>query len=97
MTHPAPSPDSTIPVVPSVERSRRIGWLLWMEGFIERMFILFCLYALSIGPMYWQWVDAAYAHGSPWVAAFYEPLRMLGEQFPLFGKSLNWYISLWVG
>ncbi|WP_437187099.1 hypothetical protein SH668x_000480 [Planctomicrobium sp. SH668] len=69
---------------------------LWWEAYFERMFILFCIYTLSIGPMYWQYLNARHASGPTLLAAFYEPLRLLGEYFPLFGKSLNWYISLWV-
>jgi len=71
------------------------SWWGWLEGFIERMFIIFCLYALSIGPMYWQWVEARYVDGFRIIAAFYEPLRILGEIFPVLGEWLNWYLTFW--
>lgn len=93
---PASRPPMSAPGI--LQQARRTwSWWTWLEGFIERMFILFCIYALSIGPMYWPWVSARQAHGWYMVAAFYEPLRILGETFPLFGQTLNWYISLWVG
>ncbi|WP_437227139.1 hypothetical protein SH661x_000195 [Planctomicrobium sp. SH661] len=88
---PLPSAQTSPPPTPLLWR-----WGLWLEGFIERMFIMFCVYTLSIGPMYWSWVDAKFAHGPKILAAFYEPLRMLGEAYPLFGKCLNWYVSFWV-
>lgn len=73
------------------------NWWLELEAYVERMFILFSIYSLSIGPMYWHYIDARQGNGNTLLAAFYEPLRLLGELFPLFGKCLNWYVSLWVG
>jgi len=64
--------------------------------YLERMWLLFCFYTLSIGPMYWEWVSGREAKGSLVVAAFYEPLRWLGTTVPLFGEWLNWYVRLWI-
>ncbi|SFI45991.1 hypothetical protein [Planctomicrobium piriforme] len=83
-------------VVRSTLSPRRRRWL-WLEAFIERFFIAFCVYALSIGPMYWHWVAGREVKGSLWIATFYEPLRILGEMVPLFGEWLNWYVRLWIG
>jgi len=95
MTSQTPPPGAPL-VTPPAAVPRR-SWWLSLEGFLERMFILFSLYVLSIGPLYWQWVDAKYASGSTWLAAFYEPLYLLGELWPLFGKCVNWYLTFWVG
>src|SRR5690606_27926696 len=72
---------------------------LWLriEACVERSFILFALYALSIGPLYWQWLQSSQVRGFSWLAAVYEPLLLLGEVFPLFGECLNWYIRLGIG
>ncbi len=71
---------------------------LWLniEAYIERMFILLCIYTLSVGPMYWDWLAGRQAKGNPYIAAFYEPLRIAGELFPPFGEWLNWYIRFWI-
>ncbi len=66
------------------------------SGYVERMFLLFSVYTLSIGPMYWEWVGAREVTQNLWIAAFYEPLRRLGMAFPLFGEWLNWYVRLWI-
>jgi hypothetical protein len=65
-------------------------------AFLERALICFCLYTLSIGPMYWQWLAGRQARGPVLITAFYEPLRLLGELIPAFGEWLNWYIRWWI-
>jgi len=97
MAHPAVSHEQKVPGTTGTPAVPPQSWWGWLEGFVERMFILFCLYALSIGPMYWQWVEARYVNGFSLIAAFYEPLRILSETFPLLGKCLNWYLTFWVG
>lgn len=70
-------------------------WRARLLRFCQRWFILFSLYTLSIGPMFWTWYEAKYLDGSFWVAAFYEPLLILADLIPPFGDWLNWYIELW--
>lgn len=82
------------PRSPSAETRNR--WLE-LEAYIERIFILFSIYTLSIGPLYWHYIDALQGNGNVLLAAFYQPLRILGELIPIFGKCLNWYVALWVG
>ncbi|HWL09715.1 MAG TPA: hypothetical protein VNQ76_14990 [Planctomicrobium sp.] len=82
---------SRSPVVPESVRSNS-----GIMPYIERMWILFCLYTLSIGPMYWHWLSGREVRGSTLIAVFYEPLRILGVWFPLFGEWLNWYVRLWI-
>ena len=66
------------------------------------MTVLFGLYVLSIGPMYWYWYFGKFGNGSLIVAAFYEPLFLMANQddslnlSQAFGEWLNSYISLWV-
>lgn len=56
----------------------------------------FTLYALSIGPMFWYWWDAAYAHGPEWVFVFYGPLALLAEYCPPFRDVINAYVNWWI-
>jgi hypothetical protein len=62
----------------------------------NRVVILMVLYVLSIGPMYWQWVDSMHVQGHPAVARFYYPLLLACEIIPVFGKVVNWYLDFWV-
>ena len=62
----------------------------------NRVVILALLYVLSIGPMYWQWVDSMHVQGHPSVARFYYPLLLVCEIVPVFGKVVNWYLGFWV-
>jgi hypothetical protein len=73
---------------------RRRRWLR-IEAFVESAFIYLMLYALSIGPLYWQWVAAKMGTGPRVLAAFYEPLLWLGRLIPPLGYWLNWYVNLW--
>lgn len=74
---------------------RRSAWRR-LEAFAERMFILWALYVLSIGPMYWQWVNAKYVDGPVLLAAFYEPLWIVSSACPPLGEWINWYVRLWI-
>ena len=60
-----------------------------------RMTLLFGLYVLSIGPMYWRWYSSKFITSSPYVAAFYEPLWILCHRFPLLGDWVDFYVTLW--
>ncbi|MBD3676609.1 MAG: hypothetical protein HUJ26_24115 [Planctomycetaceae bacterium] len=62
----------------------------------NRVLILMMIYVLSIGPMYWQWVDSMYLQGPPAVARFYYPLLVLCDLIPPLGKLVNWYLSFWI-
>lgn len=59
------------------------------------MSLLFGLYVLSIGPLYWRWYSAKFVNGSQYVAAFYEPLWALAHAVPWFGDWLDFYVQLW--
>ena len=62
----------------------------------NRVVIMMVLYVLSIGPMYWQWVESMYLQGNPAVARFYYPLLVLCKLIPPLGHLVNWYLSFWV-
>lgn len=67
-----------------------------VEAVIEQLLILFALYVLSIGPMYWRWFSAKYVNGPALLAAFYEPLWILAGWCPPLGAWINWYVRFWV-
>jgi hypothetical protein len=76
-------------------RPRRVIWRRLL-GTAARMSALLCLYVLSIGPMYWQWVSAKYVDGPPLLAAFYEPLWLVANRYEWLGDLLNWYVRWWI-
>jgi hypothetical protein len=61
-----------------------------------RLAILFTLYVLSIGPLYWRWYGAKVGLDSRAFLVFYGPLETLAKWFPPLGHFLNWYCSLWI-
>jgi hypothetical protein len=67
-----------------------------IRRFVIRLAIIFTLYALSIGPLYWQWYAAKVGLGSPIYLALYRPLELLARSIPPLGHFLNWYVSLWI-
>lgn len=71
------------------------SWTDYLIGMGQRMTLLFLLYVLSIGPMYWRWYSSKFVNGSPYVAAFYEPLWRLTQRFDWFGEWVDFYIRLW--
>jgi hypothetical protein len=79
----------------SPPRKRR-KWLLRLEAFLEKSFLLFCLYVLALGPLYWEWFAGKYLRGSILLAAFYEPLWLLANSVPWLGRIINWYLCLWI-
>ncbi len=85
-------------VSPDVEtKFEEEGSLLeYLIASAEQMVILFGLYVLSIGPMYWTWIAAKHVDGSYYIAAFYEPLWFLAGLVPPLGEWLNWYVCLWI-
>jgi hypothetical protein len=85
------SPTRPAPVARPRRTWRR--WCLYQAGWSA---IYFLLYALSIGPLYWYWWEAAFAGGSEWVFAFYGPLAVLAEFCPPFRDVINAYINWWI-
>ncbi len=61
-----------------------------------RVAILFTLYCLSIGPLYWKWYGAKSGLASPLYLILYRPLERLAELIPPLGHFLNWYIQFWI-
>ncbi|OAI55026.1 hypothetical protein AYO47_02575 [Planctomyces sp. SCGC AG-212-M04] len=61
-----------------------------------RMAILFTLYVLSIGPLYWRWYGAKSGLDSQFFLIFFRPLEVLAKWIPALGHFLNWYVSLWI-
>ncbi len=75
------------------EQDSVLGYLI---ASAEQMVIVFGLYVLSIGPMYWTWIEAKHVDGSHLIAAFYEPLWKLAGWIPPLGEWVNWYVCLWI-
>jgi hypothetical protein len=67
-----------------------------LRRFLLRLAVMFTLYVLSIGPLYWKWYAAKVGLGSPVFILLYRPLETLAELIPPLGHFLNWYISLWI-
>jgi len=57
--------------------------------------VIFVLYTLSIGPMYWRWYESMYLNGPEYIARLYYPLYLMSA-FKPFGEFLNWYVDLWI-
>ncbi len=74
-------------------RARRRGPL---RRFLQSFCLVFTLYVLSIGPLYWKWYGAKSGLASPFFLVLYAPLEQLARQFPPLGHLLNWYVSLWI-
>lgn len=88
--HPQP-PTRPRPVIRPSRTWRR--WCLYQAGWSAFYFLI---YALSIGPLYWYWWEAAFAGGSDWVFVFYGPLAVLSEYCPPFREVINTYINWWI-
>lgn len=72
---------------PRCDRRRTSPRRLWA--------VLLALYVLSIGPMYWVWYEAVFVNGSRWIAAFYQPLRLIAS-LPIVGRLIEDYIYMWI-
>ena len=78
-----------------VEETPEFSFGQYLVASAEQMLIMFGIYVLSIGPMYWTWVRAKHVEGNFFVAAFYEPLWRICEFIPPLREWLNWYVRLW--
>jgi hypothetical protein len=67
-----------------------------LRRMLIRLAVMFTLYVLSIGPLYWKWYAAKVGVGSPMYLILYRPLEMLSAWIPPLGHFLNWYVSLWI-
>ena len=74
---------------------KRSGDWSWSAR-LERAFIAFSFYALSIGPLYWHWYRQRFVEGGGPLALFYEPLFRLANLIPPFGDWMNDYIGWWI-
>ena len=83
-TQGAPSPKTS---PPSTKGSFRRAIIRRVKIFT----VLFVLYVLSIGPMFWTWYESKYLNANPWVALFYEPLLFL-TAIPFINAYINWWI-----
>ena len=59
------------------------------------LLVLFALYVLSAGPMYWVVYEAYFLEGDPFVGQLYLPLVWASEIGPI-GRFLEWYVGLWI-
>ena len=69
--------------------------LRYLRGLLLRLPVYLLIYVLSIGPMYWQWYEARYMHGSTWVLFLYEPLHQ-ACRIQFIADFVDWYIDLWI-
>lgn len=93
----SPLPAAVDDTAPRESRSARPAWAVYeyLVGLACRMTLLFGVYVLSIGPLYWRWYSAKFVNGSPYLAAFYEPLWILCIRFPWLGDWVDSYVKLW--
>mgnify|MGYP006969436393 CR=1 FL=1 len=68
----------------------------WLMRVGIRVMILLLIYVLSIGPMYWQWVEAMMTGENEALLVFYLPLMLAAEKIPPFRDVLHKYVDLWV-
>jgi hypothetical protein len=78
--------------IPPVKPIRK---LLTVRGVILQLAIVWVLYTLSIGPMFWTWFGARFVDGPYWVLAFYSPLQYVCECVPVYGDLVENYIWWW--
>lgn len=71
-------------------------WRSWCVVSFQQLVIMWSVYILALGPIYWAWFDGKYGTGSAALAAFYEPLWILAGIFPALGEWINWYIEFWI-
>lgn len=89
------SGDGSIAKSPRPKFFQRPFWRGVRQGLITNL-VLWVIYSLSIGPMYWQWYWAMYGNGPRWVAKMYFPLLLVCESIPWYGRLINWYLAWWV-
>lgn len=61
----------------------------------NRTLILFLMYILSTGPMYWYVYEAYNMGGSSFLANFYGPIALMC-QVDWIANWFDWYIGLWI-
>lgn len=67
-----------------------------LRGLVLKFVLIWLIYTLSIGPMYWTWFGSAYVTGDPyWVLALYSPLRLTCYYVPVYGDLVETYIWWW--
>jgi hypothetical protein len=80
------TPSSTVPP----KRPR-----LTARGVVLKFAVVWLIYTLSIGPMYWTWFGSTYVGGPYWVCALYSPLRIACLYVPPYGDLVENYIWWW--
>jgi len=88
--------DHTSEQDPPNEHQQAPTWLSWCMISLQQLTIIWSIYILALGPIYWAWFDGKYGTGSAALAAFYEPLWILAGIFPALGRWINWYIEFWI-
>lgn len=96
---PSTTPSAHEEIVPVEGTATRVPavspWQQFLLATIEQAIILFGIYVLSLGPMYWTWIRAKHVDGNSVIAAIYQPLWVLGGLIDPFGEWLNWYVRFW--
>jgi hypothetical protein len=69
--------------------------LVTFRGIVAQFVLVWIIYTLSIGPMYWTWFAARYIDGSYWIIAFYAPLQAACEYVPYYGDWVEGFIWWW--
>lgn len=62
----------------------------------SRVMIVFLLYVLSTGPMYWAIYEAFNTSGSSFLAKLYYPIALVCQHSDLICTWFDWYVGLWV-
>ena len=84
---PAPASEQSRPPAPPFRSLKRL---------LVQLAVLFVLYVLSTGPMYWWIFEAYYLGGSQFLAQLYYPLVIACEMSDTIGAFFEWYVGLWV-
>lgn len=68
---------------------------LTVRGIVFQFVLVWSIYTLSIGPMYWTWFGSTFVGGPYWVRALYSPLRIACLYVPMYGDLVEDYIWWW--
>jgi hypothetical protein len=74
---------------------KRWSWKRRFRRSVFQLVIIFVLYILSTGPMYWIWFSAYYLHGSEYIEKLYNPI-VLACEIDVINDFFDWYVGLWI-
>lgn len=96
MTQPAADAptETTAETTEAAEPRRSLWWEIRRRLIVAA--VLWVLYTLSIGPMYWTWFGSKFNQQGVLWALVYEPLYLVCHWVPPFGRLVDAYVMLWI-